>query len=136
MSMCGSQLLPSPLVAKEGVRFLFTCLSDGRRGRTYKYPGLILTCPESDRALFPFLPFRYGDMRRQIGFEIRDMWYNLGESPRSRPSGDRLPSEVGAALALFISVAASTNVRGLCSLGKNCCSLPELFSGSKSWETK
>ncbi|KAK2519517.1 hypothetical protein Q9233_011943 [Columba guinea] len=22
---------------------------------------------------------RYGDMRRQIGFEIRDMWYNLGQ---------------------------------------------------------
>lgn len=22
---------------------------------------------------------RYQDMRRQIGFEIRDMWYNLGE---------------------------------------------------------
>lgn len=22
---------------------------------------------------------RYGDMRRQIGFEIRDMWYNLGK---------------------------------------------------------
>lgn len=76
-------------------RFLFMRLSDGRLGRTYKYPGLILTCPESDRALFPFLPFRYGDMRRQIGFEIRDMWYNLGESPRSRPSGDGLPSEVG-----------------------------------------
>uniref|UniRef100_A0A8C8BE51 Dedicator of cytokinesis 1 n=1 Tax=Otus sunia TaxID=257818 RepID=A0A8C8BE51_9STRI len=27
--------------------------------------------------LFSFL--RYGDMRRQIGFEIRDMWYNLGQ---------------------------------------------------------
>jgi len=27
--------------------------------------------------LFSFL--RYGDMRRQIGFEIRDMWYNLGK---------------------------------------------------------
>lgn len=26
---------------------------------------------------FP-LCFRYQDMRRQIGFEIRDMWYNLG----------------------------------------------------------
>ena len=24
------------------------------------------------------LCFRYQDMRRQIGFEIRDMWYNLG----------------------------------------------------------
>uniref|UniRef100_A0A8C9NKA7 Dedicator of cytokinesis 1 n=1 Tax=Serinus canaria TaxID=9135 RepID=A0A8C9NKA7_SERCA len=24
---------------------------------------------------------KYGDMRRQIGFEIRDMWYNLGKYP-------------------------------------------------------
>lgn len=22
---------------------------------------------------------RYGDMRKEIGFKIRDMWYNLGE---------------------------------------------------------
>lgn len=29
---------------------------------------------------FSFL--RYGDMRRQIGFEIRDMWYNLGKYPK------------------------------------------------------
>uniref|UniRef100_A0AAQ5XA27 Dedicator of cytokinesis 1 n=1 Tax=Amphiprion ocellaris TaxID=80972 RepID=A0AAQ5XA27_AMPOC len=28
--------------------------------------------------IFPCLYFRYQDMRRQIGFEIRDMWYNLG----------------------------------------------------------
>lgn len=29
--------------------------------------------------------FRYQDMRRQIGFEIRDMWYNLGNDPQLRP---------------------------------------------------
>lgn len=34
------------------------------------------------------LPFtassRYGDMRKEIGFKIRDMWYNLGEfQPRN-----------------------------------------------------
>lgn len=29
----------------------------------------------------------YGDMRRQIGFEIRDMWYNLGEYLRLRATG-------------------------------------------------
>ncbi len=29
--------------------------------------------------IFIFLFYRYQDMRRQIGFEIRDMWYNLGE---------------------------------------------------------
>lgn len=23
--------------------------------------------------------FRYGDMRREMGFEIRSMWYNLGQ---------------------------------------------------------
>uniref|UniRef100_A0A8C1WBH2 Dedicator of cytokinesis 1 n=1 Tax=Cyprinus carpio TaxID=7962 RepID=A0A8C1WBH2_CYPCA len=28
--------------------------------------------------IFIFLFYRYQDMRRQIGFEIRDMWYNLG----------------------------------------------------------
>uniref|UniRef100_A0A8C6PYL8 Dedicator of cytokinesis 1 n=1 Tax=Nothobranchius furzeri TaxID=105023 RepID=A0A8C6PYL8_NOTFU len=30
------------------------------------------------RASLPCLYSRYQDMRRQIGFEIRDMWYNLG----------------------------------------------------------
>ncbi|XP_019509731.1 PREDICTED: dedicator of cytokinesis protein 1 [Hipposideros armiger] len=33
----------------------------------------------SDLVFFLSLLFRYGDMRRQIGFEIRDMWYNLGQ---------------------------------------------------------
>lgn len=28
---------------------------------------------------YDLLP-RYGDMRKEIGFRIRDMWYNLGES--------------------------------------------------------
>lgn len=27
---------------------------------------------------YDLLP-RYGDMRKEIGFRIRDMWYNLGE---------------------------------------------------------
>lgn len=26
-----------------------------------------------------FVPPRYGDMRRLIGFSIRDMWYKLGK---------------------------------------------------------
>lgn len=29
---------------------------------------------------------RYGDMRKTIGFKIRDMWYNLGEC--AGPSGN------------------------------------------------
>lgn len=30
--------------------------------------------------LFFYILFsRYGDMRKEIGFKIRDMWYNLGE---------------------------------------------------------
>lgn len=32
--------------------------------------------PEAD--IF-FVSPRYGDMRRLIGFSIRDMWYKLGE---------------------------------------------------------
>lgn len=37
--------------------------------------GLIST---ADLFLVDDLP-RYGDMRKEIGFRIRDMWYNLGE---------------------------------------------------------
>ncbi|ERE79597.1 dedicator of cytokinesis protein 5 [Cricetulus griseus] len=29
---------------------------------------------------------KYGDMRRQIGFEIRDMWYNLVSRPACLPA--------------------------------------------------
>lgn len=38
------------------------------------YPAHLLTCP-----VMLFL-LRYGDMRKTIGFKMRDMWYNLGES--------------------------------------------------------
>lgn len=50
-------------------------------------PGLLFRCASRDSLFFLPLLFRYGDMRRQIGFEIRDMWYNLGEYLRLRATG-------------------------------------------------
>lgn len=35
--------------------------------------------PEADVFFVVVVPPRYGDMRRLIGFSIRDMWYKLGE---------------------------------------------------------
>lgn len=32
------------------------------------------------------LLLRYGDMRKTIGFRMRDMWYNLGESAAIKDS--------------------------------------------------
>lgn len=62
-------------------------LAPPRRSGVRSHPGLLFRCASRDSLFFLPLLFRYGDMRRQIGFEIRDMWYNLGEYLRLRATG-------------------------------------------------
>lgn len=79
-------------------------------------PGLPFRCASRDSLCFLPLLFRYGDMRRQIGFEIRDMWYNLGEYLRLRATG----SGVGPVRQRH----APEKPELLPFLGEHCSSLP------------
>lgn len=56
-----------------------TCLKGGPREAQAVFTGLIIFISTSDLSLVYDLLPRYGDMRKEIGFRIRDMWYNLGE---------------------------------------------------------